>query len=579
MTDSRKKISISTLLFRHSPRLLVFAVVIGAVAGALYSLIIPFVLQELNAKMTGIHSGKTMLAGVELVNQHYAALFFVVCCLILLTKAFSVIVVNNIAQSATAQLRLNVAKKINKMQIDHVESLGFSKLLNILIEDVNNVAMAAVAIPMVLVSTVTVIGMLVYLATLNFTVFLITLVAMIFGVLLFQVPVSMASGLYDRARSLRDAIQEGIRGLVLGAYELKLSREKSAAFIDMELVSPQMNSVALQKKGDAVLHLAGTSSDLLSFFIIGLIVFILPGYMQFPPSETYGVVMALLYLAGPVAGILGHMQQLQVGRVAMARIQSLDRFDEESLGAGTNVPLAPWREFRVEQVSYTYPAQGNDQDSGFALAPVSLSFQPGQINFIVGGNGSGKSTLSKLLSLHYQSETGGVYFDQQKIDAANLVQARARIAVIFSNYFLFHQLYLHGTGVDHAKVNRYLGALGLQGKTEFVDGKFTTTRLSDGQRRRLALLVALLEDKDIYIFDEWAADQDPGFKRVFYQDILPEMKRNNKLVIVITHDDRYFDCADRVIFMEDGKMTGQQDREHDVATASLAAPHSFLAVA
>jgi putative pyoverdin transport system ATP-binding/permease protein len=543
MNNKKPKVSIANLLYRHSPRLLVFAVVVGALAGALYSLIIPFVLRQLN--------------GASGADAYPVGLFFAVCVAILLTKAASVILVNNIAKTATAELRIGIARKINKMMIDNVEGVGFARLLNILIDDVNNVAAAAIAIPMILVSVVTVIGMLGYLAVLNVYVFGVVVLAIVFGVLLFELPASLATGLYEKARGLRDVIQEGVRGLVMGAYELKLNSNKSQSYIADELAAPQHKSVKLEKMADAMIHLAGTSSDLLSFFIIGIVVFILPRYMDLPVSNSYGVVMALLYIAGPVAAILAMMQQLKKGEVAIARIHQLEQYGDEVQDTPAGAVFDGWTEFGVQDVSYAYPAQASGE-RGFALAPASLSFRRGQVNFIVGGNGSGKSTLSKLLSLHYRAAQGKVHFDGAAIDANNIGAARARIAVIYSNYYLFSKLYRDHTAADTARIGLYLERLGLKGKTEFVDGRFTTTKLSDGQRRRLALLIALLEDKDIYIFDEWAADQDPQFKQVFYEQILADMKRDNKLVIVITHDDRYFDFADRVIHMEDGKVIDVQ---------------------
>lgn len=577
MVNKQDKISITTLLFRHSPKALTFAVMIGAIAGALYSLIIPFVLGALNRQIAPSSQPDASDVLQRFFTQHDVGLFFLFCAFILLTKATSVILVNNIAKSAASELRINIAKKINHMMIDNVESVGFPRLLNILIDDVNNVAAAALAIPILLVSMVTVVGMLGYLAILNFYIFLLVLAAICLGVFMFQVPISLAEGLYDKARTLRDTIQEGIRGLVMGVYELKLSRSKSIAYIEDELIVPQKQSMRLEKIGDAIIHLAANSSDLLSFFIIGLVVFVLPRYINFPASESYGVVMVLLYIAGPVGGILAMLQKLKVGQVALAHIHALTDFEDEVFDGTAAATLGPWTEFRVQGVTYKYPVQGPDQENSFSLDPVSLSFRPGQINFIVGGNGSGKSTLSKLLSLHYLPAAGGVFFDGVRIDAANIVQARSRISVIFSNYHLFRKLYREHTNVDEARINSYLESLGLKGKTEFINGHFTTTKLSDGQRRRLALLVALLEDKDIYIFDEWAADQDPGFKSIFYRDILKDMKNDNKLVIVITHDDRYFDCADRVIFMEDGKMIGikEVNPANDMAT-DFSSEHSFI---
>jgi putative ATP-binding cassette transporter len=568
---NRSKVSIISLLFDFSPKLLVFSVVIGTLAGSLYSLIIPLAISGIEAEKTTTASTGSFL-DTSILSGNEAILFFSMVVFILFTKALSVILVNNIAKSATAELKVNMVKKINTMKLDDVESVGFARLLNILTDDVNSVAGAAIAMPMIVVSTVTIIGMLGYLAFLNVIVFAVVLASIIIGVLLFQIPVGMVQGLYERARELKDTIQEGIRGLVYGAFELKLDQLKSRNYIKEEIIKPQDKSVKLEKVGDAIIHLAGTSSDLLSFFIIGGIVFILPSYIELPIANSFGIVMALLYIAGPVAGILGMLQQMEMGKVALKRIHELEGYEEE-IYSEPSARMAEWSTYSVQDISYKY--DDNELDRSFFLKPINLTFERGQINFIVGGNGSGKSTLSKLLSLHYRSLSGMILFDDIPLSKNNICLAREKISVIYSDYYLFRKLYRQHSAADEIKVNAYLHALGLADKTEFVDGYFTTTNLSDGQRRRLALLVALIEDKDIYVFDEWAADQDPEFKRIFYQKILPEMKNDNKLVIVITHDDRYFDCADRVIFMDYGavvdvKLTAQSSKESNEGSLVLA---------
>ncbi len=567
-------LSILTLLLRQAPKLLTFAVLLGALAGALYSLIIPFVLAELS-RQSGAPAPTGQLAA--LVGRHGGALFFGMCLLILAAKALSVILVNNIAKAATGELRLTIAARIGAMTTDGVETVGFARLLNVLVDDVNTVAGAAGAIPMLIVSAVTVAGMLVYLATLDLRVCALGVAAIAVGMTIFQLPMARSAVLYLRARALRDVLQEGMRGLISGVYELKLDRSKAARHLHDELATPQRESVRLEQLGDAVIHLAGTASDLLSLFIIGLMVFVLPAYMQLPPARLYGVVMALLYAAAPVAAILGTARQLQMGRVALARIVALGGHAEPAAASETAPWLDDWQRFGVRAASYRYAAPDGD-GGGFALAPASLEFERGQINFIVGGNGSGKSTLSKLLSLHYQALAGHVYFDEVAVDASNLTAARTRIGVIFSNYYLFRKLYRPLTDADRAGIDGWLDLLGLRGKTELVGDEFTTTKLSDGQRRRLALLVALLDDKDIYVFDEWAADQDPAFKQIFYRDILQGMKRNNKLVIVITHDDRYFDCADRVIFMDSGAITEVREQRRSLARAGPEPHESRIAL-
>lgn len=547
------KISIATLLYKSSPKLLLLSIISGVVAGSLYGLIIPFALYGVHSRINAADPVIGDFTIPSFVNENYAFIFFSLCVVIMTMKLVSIIIVNNIAKTATAELKITIARKIQKMLVAHVEKEGLSRLLNIIGADAQAVANAATAIPMLLVSILTIFGMLFYLASLNIYVFFIILVAIIVGAILFQVPSNMSLRLFEKARELQDTSQEGVRGLIFGIYELKLDQNKTDKFMEQELINPLNKALRIEKLGDALLHTAGNFSDLLAFLIIGLVVFFLPTNINLAPTQSYGVIMALLYVAGPVGHILSTIQSLQRGKVALARIHALQDLDEEVVS-----PDAPavkeWTTFNVKNVTYNYPKQNEIQDTPFSLSETSLSFQKGKIYFIVGGNGSGKSTLSKIISLHYIPTKGSIAFDETAINSENIVSARSKISVIYSNYYLFRTLYREYTGADVKRINDYLEKFGLKGKTEFTNGEFTTIKLSDGQRRRLALLVALLEDKDIYIFDEWAADQDPEYKKLYYTEILPSIRALNKLVVVITHDDRYFNCADEVIFMSEGKV-------------------------
>ncbi|CAH9055528.1 ABC transporter ATP-binding/permease protein YojI [Pseudoalteromonas holothuriae] len=561
---NNKKVSITSLLFSYSPKLLIIAVTIGALSGFFYSLIIPIIVNSIQVKASDeVEVNASYFQSYDFINGNEGWVFFLTVIIILFTKAASVILVNNIAKSATAELKLNIVKRINSMKLDDMEKVGFSRLLNLLTEDVLSVANAAVGIPVIVVSIVTIIGMFSYLFILNSIVFAIVIVSVIFGIILYQTPVRLVRSSYVKSREFSDVIQEGLRGLIFGAFELKLDRNKSKNYIKEEIEIPLLKSTKLEKIADGVLHLSATASDLLSFFIIGFLVFVLPSYIPFPKEESAGIIMALLYIAGPIATILGMFRELEIGNIALKRIHALECFDGE-LYCNDSQPLPEWNTYNVKGVSYKYSSK--EFDNSFSLKPVSLSFSRSQINFIVGGNGSGKSTLSKLISLHYQCNEGEILFDNMIVDESNIALARERISVIYSDYYLFSKLYKKQNLSDIEKVNFYLESLGLSGKTDFVNGYFTTTKLSDGQRRRLALLVALIEDKDIYIFDEWAADQDPEFKKIFYHQILPTMKKDNKLVIVVSHDDRYFKCADRLIFMDGGELVGIESKEKESAT-------------
>jgi len=544
------------LLVKQSPVALTVSVVLGVAAGAMYSAIIPLLVQALGDSRTPSHGALSILHGAEG--------YFAVCVLILVAKTVSVVLVSNISKSATGNLRIDLSRKINAMPIRDLEQIGFARLIGLLSDDVANVGAAAVAIPMILVSAVTILGMLAYLFTIHPIVGTFTLVSIVIGVVVFQMPIAFSRPLYEKARDLRDRINEAINGLVHGSYELKLNRAMSENFINEELATPQHAATRLEKRGDATLHLAGASSDLLVFLVVGVIVFNTNSFFQLPIGDANGIVMALLYIANPVASILSMLRHLQTGDVAMSRIQTILTKAEEGCSGESGANFKDWREYRVADVAFSYRKEDSSSEPIYALHSTTLSFKRGEVCFIVGGNGSGKSTLSKILSLHYPCFAGAVYFDALQIEAANLLDARSRIAVVFSNYYLFGKIYRSLSANEIVRVSDYLRMLGLAEVTKFIDGRFTATKLSDGQRRRLALIIALLEDKDIYILDEWAADQDPEFKGVFYDCILPELKKIGKLTIVITHDDRYFDRADRVVRMEDGKVISDH-RSHELS--------------
>jgi putative ATP-binding cassette transporter len=527
------------LLFSGSPRKLSIAIVLSMLSGVLYALIIPTIL-------AGLNSGHEFILGEQYKND-IQTIFFGLILLVLITKATSVILVNNLAKTAVAKLRIDLSNKINAMEVSQIEKIGLPRLLNVLTEDMSRVTNASLAIPMVLVSSVTAIGMLVYLAILDFQIFAFTVLAIVVGLFLFQFPVSRTKQYYKRARDCRDVMQEGFRGLIFGSYELKLNKEKSKRFLSKEIEAPTLESVRHEKKGDIIIHIAGNSSEMLCFFAIGMVVFLLPRSDGFEPQSLYGVVMALLYITGPIAAILGLMQELKIGEISLEKINEIYAIDVADHQSATQINK-DWQKLVLSDIKYSY----STEEHSFSIEKTNLSLDRGQTYFIIGGNGSGKSTLSKVISLHYLADEGKMYFDKQAITPDNLASARDLLFVIYSDYYLFNTIYKDLDLTDLALIDKYLKLFKLENKTELIGNEFTTVKLSDGQRRRLALIVALVEDKDIYILDEWAADQDPEFKDLYYNFVLPDLKRKGKTIIAITHDDRYFSHCDEVIKMENG---------------------------
>jgi putative ATP-binding cassette transporter len=203
-------------------------------------------------------------------------------------------------------------------------------------------------------------------------------------------------------------------------------------------------------------------------------------------------------------------------------------------------------------VTFAYPSDVDGQ--AFELGPLDLTFERGEIVFLVGGNGSGKSTFVKVLTGLYDVRAGCDPSRWRGDHAGQPEWYCQHFSAVFSDFYLFDTL----LGLDHAgldaRANRLLVELEMDAKLRIVDGALSTTALSQGQRKRLALLTAFLEDRPIYVFDEWAADQDPHYREIFYRRLLPELKANGKTVFVISHDDRYYHLGDRVVKLEYGKV-------------------------
>jgi putative ATP-binding cassette transporter len=363
-----------------------------------------------------------------------------------------------------------------------------------------------------------------------------------------------------RGRRHLDGLHESIRGLVHGAKELKLNGAKREDYFRSVLAAQERAVAADGKTGHTILRVAQNYGDLIAFFVIGAVGFVFVNYHAISKQELAGVIMVLLYVTGPVAVLLNFGPQFATARVALRKLEELWAQIPSEDAQPAAVARRDWRTLRFDGVGYRYV--GRDGEPGFAVGPLTFEIAKGEITFVVGGNGSGKSTLSKLITLHYAPTSGTLAFDGERVDATNVAGFRRGIAAIYSDYHLFER----ALGVDgrdvKAEVDGWLRDLGLDRKVTFADGRFSTLALSDGQKRRLALVAALLEDAELYLFDEWAADQDPAFKAVFYGRILPGLKARGKAVVAVTHDDRYFHVADRVLAMDEGELVAARDADH-----------------
>jgi len=226
-----------------------------------------------------------------------------------------------------------------------------------------------------------------------------------------------------------------------------------------------------------------------------------------------------------------------------------------SRSESSSVPAAidpHWQRLEFRDVAHHYYRPG--EESNFVLGPINLAFHPGELVFIVGGNGSGKSTLSKLMTGLYIPDAGEIWLDGQMITSENREWYRQHFSAIYADFYLFDRLLgINNPDLD-SQAQAYLKQLHLDHKVTITNGRLSTTELSQGQRKRLSLLTAYLEDRPIYLFDEWASDQDPTFRELFYTEFLPKLKHQGKTIFVISHDDHYFHVADRMIKLDYGAI-------------------------
>jgi putative pyoverdin transport system ATP-binding/permease protein len=515
------------------------------------------------AAIAGILSGISGAGLIALINQTLKAtnqspaltalLFFGLCVTLFVTSAASLMIVTRLAQQLVYDLRSRLIKQILDAPLQKIESLGIPRLLATLTEDVEAISNVVFAVSFLFVNVPLLLGAFVYLFWLSPLLFTVLLIFFPIGVFSNQYLIYKGRHYLTRARDVQDDLLKHFRTATEGIKELKLHQQRRKAFLQEEFNFTTERSQFLRVRAMDFFALGG-SWGLVAFFIpIGVMLFILPSWVAIAESVRSGYVVTIIFLLTPVRGILNNLPELLKANVALAKVRSLGLSLVDRRETHAEVDLTPpaiWSSLTLSGIKHTY--HGEDQQ--FVLGDIDLTFRPGEFVMIVGGNGSGKSTLVKLLTGLYVPETGSIQFDQQKISDRNREWYRQQFSVVFSDFYLFDRL----LGLERPDLERqarlYLAQLQLKHKVSIRDGKLSTTTLSQGQRKRLALLTAYLENRPIYVFDEWASDQDPVFKEIFYAQLLPELRDRGKTVIAISHDDHYFNYADRIIKLDYGKI-------------------------
>ena len=291
------------------------------------------------------------------------------------------------------------------------------------------------------------------------------------------------------------------------------------------------------------------------YLLIGLMVFVVPLFVPGYHTVILPATLAVMFISGPVWTISFVTPLVTQAELALENIETMqERLSAAAEAAACETTGTLGKDpGSIALADATLSYRDGSGRPLFTVGPITVEFPAGQITMITGGNGSGKSTLLRMLTGLIPLDAGRLLADGEPIATDQMQDYRDRISAVFSDYHLSRRLYCI-EDPDPARINSLLERLEVHNKVAISDGAFSTIDLSTGQRKRLAFVVAELEDKPVIVLDEWAADQDPHFRRIFYEELLPDLKARGKIVICVTHDDRWFHLANRIYRMDEGRI-------------------------
>lgn len=553
--------------------------------GELFKLLRPFWLPLAVATLLGILGGASITALLATINYSLHSEggmpsglllgFAGLCTLALLGSIVSDIGTNYVGQHVIARLRKELGSKIISAPIEQIERYRSHRLIPVLTHDIDTISDFAFAFAPLAVSLTVTLGCLGYLAHLSLPMFLTTAVAIVIGSAVQYVARSKGIKGFFQARDEEDELQKHYRAMAEGSKELRISRPRRFQHYSERLQGTADRICDIQVRSINQFVIAKGFGSTLFFIVIGVAL----AYQSLWPSTDKatlsGFILVLLYMKGPLENLIGQLPIVSRAQVAFRRIAELSvRFSSPEpnlLLADDGRAMLDMQQIQLRNLSYHYPT--DDGARGFGVGPLNLTLRRGEILFIAGENGCGKTTLIKLLLGLYAPRGGELLLNGEPVTDANRDDYRQLFTTIFADYFLFEDLLKDSEEIP-AEANRYLERLEIAHKVSLQGQEFSTTDLSTGQRKRLALVQAWLEKRPVLVFDEWAADQDPEFRRIFYTELLPELRAQGKTLIVISHDDRYFDVADRLLRMSAGQIVEvHEPRAKQLGSTTGAALH------
>ena len=514
------------------------------------------------AILAAINAGAQAAGSGEL--SVWSALLFVVALLLFIkTQHYILIAATVEIEAIIHRLRVRLMDQVRRSELLPLDEIGRAEIVAAITKETTTLTQATNMLAFAGQGVVLVFFVAIYIAYLSLLAFALSVIIVSLAGAIFHVKSRQVAAEAREAAEWDNRLFDRLMDLLDGFKEVRLNRARSDhLFDDVVEVSRTAANIKIRSQSESYKQLVFSQSSM--YLLLAAIVFVVPAFSDTKGGSIMQVTTALMFVVGVCMGIVQTIPILLAANVAADNIERLEARLRAIAAAGELSGVALRKRFdQVEMRSIVFSYIDKSSEAVFRVGPIDFTLRSGDLVFITGGNGSGKSTFLKLLAGLYEPDSGEILLDGVRVDDSNREAYRSLIAAIFVDYHLFQRLY-GITDAEPAEIDRLLTQFRLHDKTRLAGGTFSTLDLSGGQRKRLALIVSLLEKRPILLLDEWTADQDPDFRRKFYDELLPTLQQAGATVVVITHDDRYLDelhLTARRLRMDEGRFISQQSME------------------
>jgi putative ATP-binding cassette transporter len=514
-----------------------------------------------NAVILAIINAAATTTGAA-ANIRYLLMFGVAITIYIVGLKYTFDVSTRIFEGMIHRIRMRVTEKIAGSELMLLDQAGKAEIFKRITQDTTVISESQGLLVAALHSLVMVVCTAFYVLTISIAAFVITVMLAAGGLMIYLARERELTHYLELASQKEVAFVSLTTDLVEGFKEVKLSQARGRELLlELEQISQELRET--KTRATDLYNKNAVFSQCFFYVLLAAIVFLLPNWIGPHGNVLPQLVAAVLFIIGPLSTIVTALPAFAKSNMAAESISHLEEAIDQinarhGIAGGSEVPLPFNDQIETHALAFQYVDQFGE---GFAVGPIDATFEKGTIVMIVGGNGCGKTTLLKLITALYFPSSGSLSVDGEPVRRDNLQSYRELFSAIFSDFHLFGKPYGIST-VGEDEMGALLRLTQIETKTTFRDGRFSTLDLSAGQRKRLALAVALLENRPIMVFDEWAADQDPRFRRHFYEVLLPDLRKRGKTLLLATHDDRYFHVADVVFKIEAGVVVERQTRPH-----------------